>query len=289
LRPTDASDAPDSAGPGGGRPSFSIATFNVHAGVDGWGRPFDVIEACRVLDADVLVLQEIWTPQSGSGIAADVGTALGYTVFEQMFAGGRLAGPHPDADGRWMKSFDWRGPSHAIYLDSEKPLDATTRRSPRYLDAEPGHWGVAVLSRLPVGGHSVIDLGRLRQDRAQRFAVAVEVEVGGTPLNVVGTHMSHISYGAPVHFIRLSRAIRERVPSGPAVVAGDMNMWGPPVSAFFPGWRRAHRAKTWPAWRPHSQVDHILLRGPLTVVDGSAFASMGSDHLPLRVCLTVVG
>jgi hypothetical protein len=261
----------------------------MHAGIDGWGRPFDVVGACRAIDADVLVLEETWTPESGTGIAATVAGALGYAVFEQPFASGRLAGPHPQADGRWMKSFDWRGSSHAIYLDSERPFSSKVGRSRRYLDAEPGHWGVAVLSRLPVRGRSVIDLGRLKQDRARRFALVVEIEVGGIPLTVVGTHMSHLTYGAPIQFLRLSRAIRQLALSGPGILAGDMNLWGPPVAAFFPGWRRALLRKTWPAWRPHSQVDHILIRGPLVLEGGGNYTSVGSDHLPLRVRLTIGG
>jgi endonuclease/exonuclease/phosphatase family metal-dependent hydrolase len=271
------------------RATLSVATFNVHAGVDGWGRPFDVVGACRAIDADVLVLEETWTPQSGTGIAAAVGEALGYAVFEKPLAGGRLAGPHPQADQRWMKSFDWRGSSHAIYLDSERPLSSKIAWSRRYVDAEPGHWGVAILSRLRVRGRSVIDLGRLKQDRARRLALVVEIEVGGIPVTVVGTHMSHISYGAPIQFLRLSCAIRQLAPSGPGILAGDMNLWGPPVAAFFPGWRRALLRKTWPAWRPHSQVDHILIRGPLVVEGGEAYPFMGSDHRPLRVRLTTGG
>jgi endonuclease/exonuclease/phosphatase family metal-dependent hydrolase len=284
LSSTDVSDVPRKAIPD--RATLSVATFNVHAGVDGWGRPFDVVGACRAIDADVLVLEETWTPESGTGIAAAVGGALGYAVFEQPLAGGRLAGPHPHADGRWMKAFDWRGSSHAIYLDSERRFSSNLQRSRRYLEAEPGHWGVAVLSRLPVRGRGVIDLGRLKQDRARRFALVLEIEVNGIPLTVVGTHMSHISYGAPIQFLRLSRALRRLAPSGPGILAGDMNLWGPAVAAFFPGWRRALLRKTWPAWRPHSQVDHILIRGPLAVEGGEAYTSMGSDHRPLRVRLT---
>lgn len=272
--------------PGGGV-TFSVATFNLHAGVDGWGRPFDVVEACRAIDADVLVLEETWTPESGTGIAATVGATLGYAVFEQPLASGRLAGPHPRADGRWMRSFDWRGSNHAIYLDSERRLGEGIGRSRRYLEARPGHWGVAVLSRLPARDQRIIDLGRLRQDRARRYAIVVDIEAGATALTVIGTHMSHISYGAPIQFMRLSRALARVAPTGPGILAGDMNLWGPPVAAFVPGWRRALRCKTWPAWRPHSQVDHILVRGPLVVEGGEALASMGSDHLPLRVRLTI--
>jgi endonuclease/exonuclease/phosphatase family metal-dependent hydrolase len=267
--------------------SFSVATFNVHAGVDGWGRPFDVVTACRAVDADVLVLEETWTPSSGPGLAGEVARALGYSVFEHALAGGRRAAPDPAADDRWMRSFDWRGESHAIFLDSERPFGERVVGSPRYRDAETGHWGIAVLTRLPVLGTEVIDLGRLRRDRARRAALVATVEVAGYAITVVGTHMSHITYGAPAQFLRLRRRIAARAPTGPVVVLGDMNLWGPPVAAFFPGWRRALRRRTWPAWRPHSQVDHVLVSEHLDVVHAEVLAPAGSDHLPVRVRLAV--
>jgi endonuclease/exonuclease/phosphatase family metal-dependent hydrolase len=266
------------------QPVFSVATFNAHAGVDGWGRPYDVVAACRQLDADVLVREENWAPDDGPSLAARVAADLGYQATEHAFAGGRLARPHPDADGKWMRSFDWRGRSHAIFLDSERPFGVQVARSARFSTAQPGRWGVAVLSRLPVAETSVIDLGRLSRDRARRAALVSTVLVP-TPVTVVGTHMSHITYGAPSQFHRLRRRLGELVGPGPAVLAGDMNLWGPPVRLFFRGWHRAVRAKTWPAWRPHSQVDHVLVHGPLVVVDACALGPMGSDHLPLRVTL----
>ena len=42
-----------------------------------------------------------------------------------------------------------------------------------------------------------------------------------------------------------------------------MNTWGPLVRLFMPGWQRAVMGPTWPTWRPHSQIDHILVRGAL--------------------------
>ncbi len=266
--------------------SFSVATFNAHAGVDGWGRPYDVVAGCRVIDADVLVLEENWAPDDGPSLARRVASALGYDVREHALAGGRLAGPHAHADARWMRSFDWRGRSHAIFLDSERPFSRRVSGSRRFADASPGRWGVAVLSRLPITGTEVIDLGRLARDRASRAALVVTVDAG-VPVTVVGTHMSHLTYGAPGHFVRLARAVDAMAGARPAIVAGDMNLWGPPVGLFFPGWRRAVRAKTWPSWRPHSQVDHVLVRGPLSVLHADVLGSVGSDHRPVRVTLAL--
>ncbi len=45
--------------------------------------------------------------------------------------------------------------------------------------------------------------------------------------------------------------------------------------------------RTWPAWRPHSQIDHILVRGALRPVDGRVLPDSGSDHRPVRAELEV--
>ena len=61
-----------------------------------------------------------------------------------------------------------------------------------------------------------------------------------------------------------------------------MNLWGPPVRALLPGWRLAVTGRTWPSWRPHSQIDHILVRGRLKVGSGTVLPPAGSDHRPVR-------
>jgi endonuclease/exonuclease/phosphatase (EEP) superfamily protein YafD len=75
----------------------------------------------------------------------------------------------------------------------------------------------------------------------------------------------------------------------PAIVAGDCNFWGPGVRAFFRGWHRAVRGRTWPAAHPHSQIDHVLVRpADVEVLDGRVLPDLGSDHLPVRVELRLL-
>lgn len=44
---------------------------------------------------------------------------------------------------------------------------------------------------------------------------------------------------------------------------------------------------TWPAWHPHSQLDHLFVRGPVDVVDGGAVAALASDHRPMAASIVV--
>jgi endonuclease/exonuclease/phosphatase (EEP) superfamily protein YafD len=94
-------------------------------------------------------------------------------------------------------------------------------------------------------------------------------------------------YGPPTQLRRL----RPQLPDDdrPAIVAGDCNFWGPGVTAFLPGWARAVRGRTWPARRPHSQIDHILVRptSRIEVLDSAVLPEVGSDHRPVRATLRV--
>jgi endonuclease/exonuclease/phosphatase family metal-dependent hydrolase len=266
---------------------FSIASFNTHAGIDGWGRPFDVLAAVTGLDADVLVLQECWTPAAGPSLIDQWAAEFGYQVFWHPLASGRRARPHPRPSKHWMRRLAWLGTGHSLYLESERPLPERVTRSERYQQAEPGEWGLALLSRFPLRDRHVIDLGHLPKDRALRVALLSEIDLGPGSVTVVAAHMAHLTYGSPRHYRALARSLDAHVGAGPAVLAGDMNLWGPPVALLLRRWRRAVRGRTWPAWRPNSQVDHVLVRGPIAVERAGVLPDAGSDHRPVRVELLV--
>jgi endonuclease/exonuclease/phosphatase family metal-dependent hydrolase len=264
-----------------------VASFNVHGGVDGLGRAFDVVAACRVLDADVLVLQETWSADRGESLARSVGHALGYRVEELAMARARLlAPPDPGAMPKsWGPVLRATGP-YGLRVGDPRP--GHTPPTTSTVTMEHGTWGMAVLSRLAVRTTATIDLGQRWRDPARRGAIVVEVDVGGWPLRVVGTHMSHLSNGSVYQLRHLHRLITD--PAVPAVLAGDMNMWGPPLSALLPGWSRVVRGRTWPAWRPVAQLDHILVtRGVRPLGAGEVMSVPGSDHLPVRARLTLAG
>ncbi|MGO9028347.1 MAG: endonuclease/exonuclease/phosphatase family protein [Acidimicrobiales bacterium] len=265
-----------------GPPRLTLASFNVHCGVDGWGRPFDVVAECAALDADVLVMQESWAPDDGTpSTAALVAERLGYCRVEEAMAHGRLYGPDPSADRRW-------GPRYGHAHDTLRLDDDPRGREVAERQARPfgtGTFSVAVLTRVPFTATGVVELGKLRRDPARRLVVTGTVPVGGHTLTVLGTHMSHLLHRSPVQYFRLRAAVPPT--DRPAVLAGDMNLWGPPVTTFLTGWHRAVRGRTWPAWRPHSQLDHVVATPAVSVVDARVATTTGSDHRPVRVTLSL--
>ncbi|HWE69925.1 MAG TPA: endonuclease/exonuclease/phosphatase family protein [Acidimicrobiales bacterium] len=262
---------------------LTVATFNVHCGVDGWGRPFDVVAECAALDADVLVMQESWTPAGGGpSTAAVVGLELGYQVHEEELATGRIFPPHPAANHRW-------GPRPRMASVVFR-LDHPRQRRENFDRLHPtfslGTFGLAVLTRVPVRHREIIPLGQLKTDASRRLAIATTVPVGDGAMTVIGTHMSHLLQRSPIQYRRL-RASLPDPGNVAAVLTGDMNMWGPPLSVFFRGWRRVIRGRTWPAFRPHSQLDHQLVTRSVSVIDARIGGRTGSDHLPVRATLAL--
>lgn len=233
-------------------PTFTITSFNAL-----WGRtvddtPYDLAAVVAGFDTDVISLQEVWDPDDG-GALQQAATQMGYQVVHVPLSPSRVhprpeITPHPDrADGTW---------------------------------------GVVVLSRLPVRSTRIVDLGRLieRWDVADRHAALLEVDVDGTPVTVAGLHLSFVLFNALAQLRRLSGYLPAH---RPGVVAGDCNLWGPLARRMVRGYRLGVRGRTWPAHRPHSQLDHILVSPEVTVLDRRVLAPNGSDHRPVQATLAV--
>ncbi len=235
--------------------SLSFASFNTHFGRTRRGQPYDIADVCKRLDVDVIALQEVFTPTDGMSEAADAARSGGYEVHELRLA-----------------------PAHV----TTRVKIARSREAPE----TEGMWGLALLVRVPARRLPDIRLGQAMADPAPRAALVIEATVGDQPVVVATAHASHRPYGSLMQLRRLEQALSTGVDS-PAVLAGDMNMWGPIVSGCFPDWRRAVLGPTWPAHRPHSQIDHILVRGPIELVGGRVCDEEGSDHRPIRVDLRI--
>jgi endonuclease/exonuclease/phosphatase family metal-dependent hydrolase len=242
-------------------PELTLASFNVH-----WGRgskrhrwpAFDVVEACTTFEADVVVLQESWAPDGDVAQHDAVAEALGMRVVAVPMARARLA-PRPKLIARWREG-EQRG---------------------------DGTWCLALLSRKPIRTTRVVTLPRpLPIDPWTRVLLQAEIDVDGTNLTVVGTHFTHLEQGAVLQAPALRRGLPPT--DRAAAFVGDMNMWGWTIDLMTPpGWWRAVRGKTWPANRPHHQIDHLLVTPSVEVVAAEVLPHLGSDHLPIRARLRV--
>jgi endonuclease/exonuclease/phosphatase family metal-dependent hydrolase len=238
-------------------PDLKITSFNCHAGLqarrNGVCEPYDLAAVLRSFDADVIVVQESWTPDGGTSAVQDFGASVGAEVFELRFGRARLD-PWPHV--------------------------------PRHGDGV-GEVGLAIVSRAPAQLCGRLAVGTVPGDPTpERGGLHVLLDVDGTPVDVVGVHLSsRLPYGPPTQLRRLLPQLP--APGRPAVVAGDCNLWGPGVTTFLSGWTRTVRGRTWPASRPHSQIDHILVRKDdrVTVLDSAVLPAVGSDHRPVRATL----
>jgi endonuclease/exonuclease/phosphatase family metal-dependent hydrolase len=269
---------------------LSIANYNMHSGMDGWGRPYDYVAAIAALDADVVVLEEAWT-QAGDdsgGQAAEAARALGYQIVAYTLGGGRRIRPQAGAPATWRARIIWAERNKPLYMDGVRAQPARVQALERWQEAERGSMGIAVLVRpeLPIEASRVLQLHPLRADRLRRAAIVVDLTIDDRPISVAGIHMSHLIHGSPRSFLELRRRLRSEARPD-AVLAGDMNAWGPLVQLLLRGWRRSVKGPSWPSWRPHSQIDHILVRGELRVRAGRVLPHAGSDHRPVRVELEV--
>jgi endonuclease/exonuclease/phosphatase family metal-dependent hydrolase len=246
-------------------PELTLVSFNAHGGVlpgpivvpglrasvrSPRGVPYDLAAVLRGFDTDVIVVQESYRPDHGACQAEAAARDLGFELYEAPF-------------GRAVVS-SW----------------------PHLVRKGTGTKGLAVLTRFPARRLADLPVPRVPADPAtSRVALHLELDVGGELLELVALHLtSRLPYGPPIQMRRLRLHLP---PLGRrAVVAGDFNFWGPPVCALLPGWRRAVRGRTWPARRPHSQIDHVLVR-ELDVVDAAVLGNFGSDHRPVRVTLGV--
>lgn len=260
-----------------------VASFNVHASIDGWGRPFDPLPTLLAADADVLlVVENFWPEEQGEQAGPYpedlVGrlVAAGYeTAAEAAFCRVELAAPpplHGPAAERWGPG---PGREYGLRLLVRPPMAPwRTRSRPARVR---GTWGVALLSRLPVRTAKAIPLTPLRRDPVDRVLLHAELERPdeGTVV-VTGAHFPHISHGSPWRVGELRRALPDA--DLPGVLMGDMNCFGPPLALALPGWRRAVRARTWPSWRPIAQPDHIFVSRAVAAADGHVLRGGGSDH-----------
>ena len=239
---------------------FTVAAFNAHWGVGRFGRfhgvRFDVARVVRSFGAELVVVPESWRDDRGIGL---------------------LDGLRDDG----------------YHVESVTLMSMEVHRRKRGHDRagvpREGAWELAVCSRFPVLDRKLIPMGTVPKDSAGlRHALALTVAIDGTPVEMIGLHVSSKLWrlGPLRHLLGLRSGMVE---SGPQILAGDFNFWGPPTDAVLRGWGRPVRGRTYPSRRPHSQIDHVLVRGGIELLGGEVLARTPSDHRPIRARLRLPG
>jgi endonuclease/exonuclease/phosphatase family metal-dependent hydrolase len=237
----------------------SLASLNLHGGLDHEDNPYSVTAAVAELDTDIVVVQENWRPLGTGAIslAAEAAADCGYDAYAEIdMISGRTLNELGVATGAGAN--------------------------------EPGAWGIAIMSRLPWHSLGTIPLGAARGDViGERRALTAEVRTAdGRRLRVAVAHLTHRLVHGPAQLRRLLAGLEGS--SVPTVIAGDLNMCRPTV--YFAGpYRPALRGRSWPAHRPVAQIDHILAGPGIAVTNAAVVRSLGSDHRPVRAELTVTG
>ena len=168
-----------------------------------------------------------------------------------------------------------------LFFKEHRPLTSSQLAARELLEhVEAGTWGVALLTRLRVEEVRVVSLGRLPREKVQRAVVVARLNDGAHSFYVVAVHGAHLSHGSFLHYRRVNALVAALEPALPVLIGGDFNCWRPLLRVLLPGWRTMAKGRTWPAAHPHSQIDHVLGRGPWR--RGASFTrDGGSDHLAL--------
>jgi endonuclease/exonuclease/phosphatase family metal-dependent hydrolase len=229
----------------------TLASMNLHCGIDQAGRPYDVEAVVTGLDAQIIALQEAWRPESGPDPVAAAASALGAEVYR---------------------------------VDVSRPTRLTSLSIPG--DVGAGQSGITVLSTLPVTGYETISFDRVRGDVYARRAQILTIKLpAGQELRLAATHLTHRGL-SPLQLWQLVRRLDDGLGGAglPTVIAGDLNL-PRQIARLAPGYTPAVLGRTWPADQPVAQIDHMLTSRHIEAADATVLPPAGSDHRAIRARL----
>ncbi len=166
----------------------------------------------------------------------------------------------------------------------------TAISGPTILRAE-GHFGNALLTRLPVRAARKLDL--TFRSREPRGAIDVDLDVSGTPVRVIATHLGLLPRERRHQVQRILETVADQQ-EGLTVLLGDINEWlvsGRPLRWLHRRFGECHAQRTYPAWFPVFALDRIWVHPKDALLRfearNTAEARAASDHLPVRAELAL--
>ncbi len=179
-----------------------------------------------------------------------------------------------------------RGMVQLDYLASAMKCKAVP--GPCIID-DDGHYGNALLTRLPVVGHRLIDLSV--KGREPRGALDLDVILGSSLLRVIVTHLGCRSYERRKQIRKLLEHL-EGNGKRRTVIMGDFNEWsllGRGIRAINSQIGLTFARPTFPSFFPVFPLDRIWALEPsdkpVFRIEKSFLARTASDHLPITATI----
>ncbi len=158
------------------------------------------------------------------------------------------------------------------------------------LDYQGGQYGVAILSRFPIGA---IDHRKYENKREaeRRGMIRVEVDVGGRMIDFVTTHLDYqFEDGRVFEAQQLLEVLSAQ--KSPLIVVGDFNdeptgaAYKLMLASFQDAWVRSRASGaglSYPADKPAKRIDYIFTRvsDRIRVKKAWTVNTLASDHLPV--------
>lgn len=240
--------------------TIKVLTYNIHKGFSTSNLRFilhDIKDSLRLIDADVVFLQEIQGERTISNNRFD----------------------------------DWPTNSQFEFLADQVWPHHAYGKNAIY---KAGHHGNAILSKYPFIEWENIDVSIMRS--ASRSLLHGTIRIPGIEqkIHIICVHLGLLEREREGQFATLSKRISTHVPADePLIIAGDFNDWRGraerhlhedlDVTEVFKNKHGAY-ARTFPAWFPMLSMDRIYYRG-IEAVECSCLHGLPwrrlSDHAPL--------
>lgn len=151
---------------------------------------------------------------------------------------------------------------------------------PTHVVGDKVNQGNAVCSRFPVravANHRLFGIGE------PRHLSEAEVEIAGTPVRLLATHLA-LDLGQRARQIHEIAAIVAARAGFPTILAGDFNVSREEEMELFSETQlqMATSAATFPSWKPTKRLDYLFFSREFTILESHAWSGTRfSDHLPL--------